>query len=57
MYPLLFLHGEDGWYPNIPMADNVARPSRRLDDADMDDDGNAGGARIRVKKITERVLN
>ena len=50
MYPLLFVHGEDGWFPNIPMADNVARPNRRLDDADMDDGGNAGGARIRVTR-------
>ena len=50
MYPLLFVHGEDGWFPNIPMADNVARPNRRLADADMDDGGNAGGARVRVTR-------
>jgi hypothetical protein len=30
MYPLLFPNGEDGWFPDIPMASRSVRPSRRV---------------------------
>jgi len=50
MYPLLFVHGEDGWHPNIPMAGNVAQRNRRIDDFDMDDNDNSGRGRFRVTR-------
>jgi hypothetical protein len=30
MYPLLFPNGEEGWFPDIPMANQHVRPSRRV---------------------------
>ena len=30
MYPLLFPNGEEGWFPDIPMANQDVRPSRKV---------------------------
>jgi len=57
MYPLLFPNGEDGWFPNIPMAGQNVWPSQRVlsqsSGVELDDANEASGAsqaRFRVTR-------
>jgi hypothetical protein len=55
MYPLLFPNGEEGWFPDIPMANQDVRPSRKVpplsSGVEVDDANDAGEVDDMIPKV------